>query len=443
MTIELSDLPAGKDFEDYIAAYFQETGYFLEKNITERHEDGEVLEIDVTLTDYDKNPLEMILVEVKSKECKFSDIFKIRGWMYYLNFYKGIFISREKSDNFNFQKQIAKTIDIDVVQIGDLSNTAESLNNIIKTKEFDNKDIEVWRFSYLLERALLNRLNVWKKSIKDKKCFRKMYEYQFKTDNDVFFNKNIIQRLSGLYDTFFETPHLTANVGHELIGEPFEGEYSQIPKEIFKNTFYECKYNPIQISMYIEHKTRLSILKSAIDYKVLKDAGCTELTENEVIKRLELLGIEFEETLLSHLPTSFKNNLNSITEDNYFHRYPVFWQVFLWLFGGFILNDYKEEEYNLLSQKTGIPIDEIPNAFKSYGKLFPLEKGWFQELPNTNIEIMKMFPIPFRGIGAHYRKVKFTEQKFEDLSLTGFKTRKDLAKWNNLAYEILKADLKL
>lgn len=442
--IKLPDLPTGNFFEEYLAAYFQENGNYIEKNIIERHEGDEVLEIDFALTNYDKKPLEMKLVEAKSGKCGFPDIFKIRGWMYYLNFDKGIFISQKKSDDFDFQKKIAKTIDIDVVQIGDLSNTPEALKYINGSGNIDESDIWVWRYTYWVERALLRRLNIWKKSIKDLQCYQKMYNYHFKAHNDVFFNKNIIQRLSGLYDTFYDTPRLTAHVGNELSGEPFKkdkGEHRNLPDKIFSETFYKYKYNAIQISTYIEHKTRLSILKNAIDYQLLKDAGNTDLTKNEIIRRDEILGIEFEHTLLDSLPREFIDNLESLSKDEYFHRYPIFWQVFLWLFGGFILNDYRDKEYEILSQKSGIPLDEIPNAIKSYSKLFPLEGGWFQDMPNSNIRIMKMFPIPLRGIGAHYRKVKHTNKgKFEDLELTGRHTFNDLNKWNNLTYKVLKED---
>ena len=59
-------------------------------------------------------------------------------------------------------------------------------------------------------------------------------------------------------------------------------------------------------------------------------------------------------------------------------------------------------------------------------------------MPNSNIKIMKMFPIPFRGVGAYYRNIIHAEvNKFENLELSGMFTRKDLIKWNNLAYKVL------
>jgi hypothetical protein len=110
----------------------------------------------------------------------------------------------------------------------------------------------------------------------------------------------------------------------------------------------------------------------------------------------------------------------------------------MWIFGGFILKDYEEKEYKTLSQKTGIPIDEIPNALESYQILFPRNDGWFMDLPKSNIKLMKMFPVPFMGIGANYRRLIYTEsQEFKDLKLTGMYTLDDLIKWNTLTVEVL------
>lgn len=103
------------------------------------------------------------------------------------------------------------------------------------------------------------------------------------------------------------------------------------------------------------------------------------------------------------------------------------------------MKDYEAKEYETLSRTTGIPIDEIPNALKSYEILFPRDGGWFMDLsPNSNIRMMRMFPVPFMGVGANYRRTLYTDTgKYEDLKLTGEHTRNDIVKWNNLTVDIL------
>ena len=51
-TVHLSDIPeAGGDLEDYVAALFQASGYFVEKNVTER-DPGDVLELDLVASSF-------------------------------------------------------------------------------------------------------------------------------------------------------------------------------------------------------------------------------------------------------------------------------------------------------------------------------------------------------------------------------------------------------
>ena len=149
---------------------------------------------------------------------------------------------------------------------------------------------------------------------------------------------------------------------------------------------------------------------------------------------------KIEYTSFDSLPPNFRQGLEKISSHKYFNRYPIFWQWFLWIFGGFILKDYEESEYQILSNKTGIPVEEIPNAFNSYQYLFPVEGGWFSELKYSNIRIMKMFPVPFMGIGSYYRRTLYSKSgNIEELKLSGRQTLKDLSKWNNLTVEIFEA----
>lgn len=103
------------------------------------------------------------------------------------------------------------------------------------------------------------------------------------------------------------------------------------------------------------------------------------------------------------------------------------------------MKDYEEKEYEVLSQKTGIPTEEISNALEAYQILFPRENGWFMDLsPKSNIKLLKMFSVPFMGVGANYRRLLYTEsEKFEDLNLTGMRTLNYLIKWNNLTVKVL------
>jgi hypothetical protein len=67
----------------------------------------------------------------------------------------------------------------------------------------------------------------------------------------------------------------------------------------------------------------------------------------------KLLGFQFP-----NAPQSFLDGFKQIGTHEYFYLYPIFWQSFFWLFGGFILKDYEKEDYEALSRATGIPVDQ-------------------------------------------------------------------------------------
>jgi predicted RecB family endonuclease len=78
-TVPLPGLPKDKEFEEFLAAYFQCIGLYVQRNVIDRQEE-EVLELDIIATSYSNNSKpDSILVEVKSGEWGFVDIFKIRG----------------------------------------------------------------------------------------------------------------------------------------------------------------------------------------------------------------------------------------------------------------------------------------------------------------------------------------------------------------------------
>lgn len=430
-SVSLPDLPKGKEFEEYISACFQSVGYYIERNIIERGTE-EVLELDIITTSYYSCLPEIKLVEVKSGDWGFSDLFKVYGWMNYLNISQGLFVVNKEKEitKMDFYKEKAKKLNIELIPIPDLNKSKEALSELLNNSTIEDLDISNWRFSYWVERNLLEKLNHKKKSNPDRKCFKSLDDYYFKVNSGIFFTESIVQKVSELYSAFQEFPLISAKCGNELIGNTFDGEYEELPKNIYENTYYNCTYNDIQISTFIEHRARLAIIKNAIDYQLYKKSGI----EN---KHKDIGGDE--KMLFDRLPSSFKQGLEEISRNQYFHRYPIFWQWFMWIFGGFILKDYKEEEYKNLSQKTGIPPEEIPNALESYQILFHRDDGWLIDLsPNSNIILMKMFPVPFMGIGANYRRDIYTEsKKFEDLKLSGNHTFDDLVKWNNLTVKVL------
>lgn len=452
--LRLSDSPKEKEFEEFISAYLHLAGHYVERNITQR-ESADVLELDIITTNYDKTSPDIQLIEIKSgKNWGFPDIFKIRGWMDYLSeegyldVAQSAFIAQREIEQkrLNLIVRVGKSLGIDIIILSDYNEFGDKLSILNKNTSTNNEDIRTWRYSYWVERKLIDDLKNYKKNNPEKKCYDALNYYLFENTSGFFFIENIIEKIIRLYETYQKYPHISAKCGNECEGNDFDEECQLIPKNIFKKTFYHCEYTDVQLSTYFEHRARLSILKSAIDLLIYRDLGIKRKSESKTLLSIKLGEYTYELDSYESLPNSFKKGLEEISKHEYYRRYPVFWQWFMWVFGGIILKDYEDKEYEYLSHKTGIPVDEIPNAFKSYQLLFPLDEGWFRDLSNSNIRVLKLFPVPFMGVGAHHRRCIYLESEtsdFDDLQVTGVNTKRDLIKWNNFTYNLLKNNLYL
>lgn len=441
VAIELPEYPTDIEFEEFISAFFNIGGYYIERNLIEKDVE-QVLELDIISTNYNETPPGLLLIEVKSGGWGFPDIFKLRGWMDYLNLEKGALIAHKEKRNIDFLKQRGRSLAIQVIIISDFNKADKSLHTILKYKKIEDFDLTMWRYSYWVERNLLKRLKEKKIANPDLMCYQIIDDYLFEVNSGIFFTENIVEKLMRLYSAYRRYPHISARCGNELIGDDFEAYCTEIPTEIFKDTFYKCSYTDIQLSTFVEHRARLAILKNAIDYLIYSKAGIKNKIEDKSCLTFEGPDFSYQSTSFDYLPSTFKKGLEKISSHKYYYKYPVFWQWFTWVFGGFILKDYKKEDFQLLSEKTGIPIEEIPNALRSYQLLFPIQGGWFLELANSNIIVMKMFPIPFMGIGANFRRLYYsTNHDYHDLKLKGMHTLRDLGKWNNLTLKVLREEV--
>jgi hypothetical protein len=102
--ITLESNPIEKDYEDYICAYFQSGGLYVEKSIIHR-ETEEILELDIIFTDFGSNKVTRKLVEIKSGNWGFSEIFKVKGWLVYLKLEDGLFIIKKPKDSVDYFKK--------------------------------------------------------------------------------------------------------------------------------------------------------------------------------------------------------------------------------------------------------------------------------------------------------------------------------------------------
>ncbi|TLV00668.1 hypothetical protein [Dyadobacter luticola] len=426
--IELPAIPKDKDYEDYVCAFMQAGGLYVERSIIHR-EVEELLELDILTTDFQPDSATNNLVEIKGGDWGFSDLFKICGWMTYLNYDHACFIVQKTRPSIKFFRDKAKELKIDLIDNSDLSSTHETLKSFLHINP-SKEDIETIRFSYLLERKQLALIKKLKKSNPTIVGYSLLDDYFYKINSGSFFVRNPIKRINQLFKYFIEYKNISAKICRELNGGNFhDQDVVELSKKCFEETFYNPSNTIIQVSLYIEHLARVTILKCAIEHIIEKSKG--NYNGEDITNILSFLS----------LPRTIKSALLEISNDPYFFLYPRFWQFFTYVFGGFILTDIESKEYAILAEKTGIPEAEIPNAFNAFNKLFPKQNGWFFKIPNSSINWHNFFPIAFSGIGANYRRMIYaSDQDYDELfkDLSGSKTSSDLTKWNNLAHSILK-----
>ncbi len=431
--VTLPDLPKGREFEELVAALYQSAGRFVERDIIER-ESIEILQLDVLATDYSQTPIRQCLVEAKGGDWGFTDIFKVKGWVTYLGIPDATLVISQQRDRLELYKRLAAKVGVGICLVENIKNPTPLLD-LLGVAAVHDMDVVSWRFLYWVERNFLRLARQWRSGEPSAKRYWTLLDHAFRINSGIFFEATAADRVSSLYNTFSECQNLAGRCGFEMNGGDFDDEGAQIPSEIFNRTFQDDEINEIQVACWLEHRARLAILKAATDYLAYKQDGQTKKAEKVVVWKIG--GREFRMPMF-HFPSSFSRALDLISQQPNFRRYAVLWQWFLGVFGGFILLDYEEQDYELLSARSGVPVGEVPVALGVFDNLFPHKGGWFRVIGESRIRQLMLMPSALKGVGSNYRRFHYTaDGRFESLNLTGRYTRNDLIRWNNCTVELL------
>ena len=421
--VKLPDTPKGKELEDFFAALLQCTHHFVEKNIR----DPDVLELDVVATSYAEGRPEDRLFEVKGdKDWGFKDIFKLLGQMVYIGISRGAFITtrRPQDREPEFYGDRCKKVNIDLLLVEDIDRAGDIFDEA-GYGPGDEMLCRLWRFSFWVERCFIEVLRQLASSNPQDQAPREALRYYRLVNSGVFLTRDVVERVGQLYKAYMDHPYLTAGAAREMSGGVFD-PVTPGGSPLIREALYNGQHPLLQACMYLEHRARLSILKGAVDY--LCERGQREQT---------LGGRAAADFRLALLPATFYRGLSAIGKEPNFWLYPVFWQVFLWGWGGFILKDHEDEEFGELSAQTGLPVDCIPTALEAFNKLFPTPAGWLREIRTASHRLVTMVPWPFCGIGALQRFLRKRPEDYSKLGLSGLFTATDLAKWHNSAVQLL------
>lgn len=234
-----------------------------------------------------------------------------------------------------------------------------------------------------------------------------------------------------LYEAYMEHPKLTLAAAAEMGGEPYEPRIAATKHPLLMRAFRRGESPFLQACMFNEHRARLALLKSAVDLTC-------ELPGDHLPDALVGGEFDWDLFLLQTLPDTFRKGQAWLADQPNCHLYAVFWQQFLWGWGGFYLQHRAEDEFAWMSEYSGIPVNEIPTALEAFDRFFPIPNGWFRTPGPTDMRIVAMVPWPFQGLGAHYRRCQYDTEMLEDLGGHGY-TATDLARRINETVRFLSA----
>ncbi|MFL5914900.1 MAG: hypothetical protein ACJ752_04590 [Gaiellaceae bacterium] len=421
---QLADVPRGRELEDFVAAFLQSTGHFVEKNV----EEANVLELDIVATTYGDGVARR-LFEVKEGTAQFSDIFKVLGWMTYLGIERGAFVTARASEHkpTEFFRSRCEQVGMDFIVIDDLDSAA-SVFEAAGYGAVDETLHALWRYSMWVERNLMRALRRFARDNPSMQAPKEALNYYSLINNGVFLATDTVDRISKLYAAYQTHPRLTAGAARELNGGAFDAE-TLGEEPLIREALWYGRHLLLQVCMYLEHRARLSILKAAVDY----------LAEGGVVRDLGdgRIRIDFR---AADLPQSFLNGFTKIGNQPRFELYPLFWQLFLWGWGGLLLSDRLPDDRAGLAAQSGLNEEDLDQALGAFDWLFPIDRGWIGQTPTAAYRFVKMMPWPFQGLGAWYRLMRAEVGGYEELLLRGQYTTSDLANRHNTLVRVLDAD---
>ncbi|MET8165706.1 hypothetical protein ABZT34_15855 [Streptomyces sp. NPDC005329] len=427
--MKLPDIPgAGEELEDYVAALFQASGHFVEKQLVES-DPADLLELDIVSTDYTHEEAVRQLIEVKGGGWGYTDLFKVVGLMQYLKIDRGAFFIT-KWDKRESAPSRMEPLGLNVVCFNDFKAAPEHFSQKGFGTFVEPDLIELWQHSYGVERRFIKLLHQQARR-KGEEGAKAAKIYHRQINNGTFFARAPEESLAMLYEAYSEHPKLTRGYAHELDGGAFDPQ-SMNPHSASYTAMLGGKFPELQACSYLEHRARLSILKSAVDYALAHPDGAPELGMSEDGKTWFFEGLSYHA-----LPATFHSGMAWLREQPNFRRYATFWQQLLWGWGGFYLDDREQEEFEWMSKYSGIPDDEIPAALEAFDRFFPIPGGWFVTAGRTDVRMVKMVPWIFQGIGAHHRRVQYELSDLSGLNPSAPYTVSDLAKRINCAVDFL------
>ena len=415
----MPSLPAmttGHELEDYVAALFQSAQHYVEKNARQ----ADVMELDVVATTYDGATSRACLTEVKGDaRWGFKDLFKTLGQMHFLSIPNGLFVTTRppRDRDLQFYADRVAAFGLRLLLVEDPTEAASAFASA-GLGRVDERQLAIWRFSFWVERRLVESLRVFARAHPQAVGPREALRYYRLVREETFFISDPRTRATKLYEAFSEHPLLTLGVAREIDGQEYDAGTPGESRSL-RDAIYEGRHPALQACMYIEHSARLAVMKSVID------CLCSGVMRDRI------------PNLVAGLPGTFLSAVRELADTPGFERFALFWQVFMWGWGGFLLDDHRSAELEALASQTGLTVSEAEAALGFYDRLFPSGQNWLRRMRTASYEFVALVPWPIMGIGAFRRLSERQARDYSALGVTGQYTQHDLINRHNSLVALL------
>lgn len=451
LTLSLPQIPKDAYYEDYVASILNAGGYYLERSVHRAENGIDLLELDVVATRFTASSVDSTIIEVKSGGWGMKDVFKVNGWLHFLDLTKAalIFQQREEDRGEEVFKRVAETLSVALLsnrinEDGRLENQEINTHFNIAIDDLSEHVTKAFRYSYDLERVMRDSVVRFIKDHPEYETPKKVLSYYRELIDTSFFVNDPIDRIHFVSDLFQRYRNIASIMEHELNNEGVKDADECVYFVNYYDLFFprEMRIYPVDMALLVTLLNKVYLIKSMVEQIVIPAA----LPEDKVpsfIQRLKYISLN----------SNITDGFDELKKHKYFYLYPYFFQVFFYVFGGFFMTAKKEEEYRLLSRITGVPVEEIDNAFAFWDILFHLpDSSWLREVnPHKGMIELKMVPAPLRGLGVNLRRHLYApegeidnQKQFDNLSaIAGWNPFRDMLKWNNSAFAMLKQDVVL
>ena len=404
--VTLPDELTADQYEHLSASCLAIGGYFVEKNIRERIEKRDFQELDVCGWRWKDASSETLLAEAKSGGWHKKEFFSILGKRVYLNITHGLLIHRKQNDPDPVYAAALEKLhphQIGAVFLDSAASDETLVQMIVDTcgADYENVALRIldlhslpaWRYSFWLEKSLLESLVIAHKGNPDSTCLDEAKSL-FELTNSRFFVADARAQALLLWEHYDEHSKLTRRLIEEArVLEIFAELAGLSDQQAFWRCAYDGQIAAVQACLYLEHWSRCLILRAAVETLLLRDSGGILEDEGRNVSIDYVLPDYFDQ---------FCQYARSIKE---VHLLPQLWQTYIFTWGGFLIEDDYYEEIDLIGREIGMSDESVHEGLQAFDHLFPgVSNGWHVSLEGTGLQILKMVPSPFRGLGVQRRR---------------------------------------